>query len=160
MSAIDAAARFSFPWAASVADLPCDGHIAEFVGSEVASPVAVIRAHGDIDVTNATALTEYALAYAINCRGLILDLSCVDFFGTEGFSALHRVSVGCAHAGKPWTMVPGVEVSRLLQICDPHGALPTADSVGAAVAAIGDGGAERLLGKARPTPTAGVRRLC
>lgn len=159
LSAIDATGQFSFPRGTSIVDRTGHRHSAELTGVGLASPVAVVRTYRHIDATNAAALTAYALAYAINCRGLILDLRCLDFFGTEGFSALHRVSVGCAHAGKPWAMIPGVEVSRLLQICDPQGALPTADSVGAAVAAISDGGAERTLGQTRPIATAGVRSL-
>lgn len=109
----------------------------EFVGGDSASPVAVISAHGDIDVTNAAAMTEYALTHAMSCRGLILDLRCLDFFGTEGFSALHRVSVGCARAGTPWAFIPGAAVSRLLRMCDPQGGLPAAPSVDAAVDAVG-----------------------
>ena len=89
-----------------------------------------------IDGTNANTLTEYALANVVRCRGLILDLSCLEFFGTEGFSALHRVSVCCARAGIGWVVVAGAAVSRLLRICDPHGLLPAVDTVYAAVASL------------------------
>jgi anti-anti-sigma factor len=122
---------------ASVADRPCDVHAAEFLADPRASPVSVIRACGDIDVTNAAAMTEYALAHAMRCCGVVLDLRGLEFFGTEGFTALHRLSVECAHAGKGWAFVPGGVVSRLLRICDPQGTLPAADSLRAAVAAVG-----------------------
>jgi anti-anti-sigma factor len=102
------------------------------------SSVAIVSAYGDIDATNARTLTDYALANAVRCRGLILDLSGLEFFGTEGFSALHRVSVRCARAEIGWVVVPGAAVSRLLRICDPHGSLPTVDTVGAALANLQD----------------------
>ena len=98
------------------------------------SSVAIVSAHGEIDGTNASTLTDYALVKAVRCRGLILDLSGLEFFGTEGFSALHRVSVCCARAGTGWVVVPGAAVSRLLRICDPHGSLPAVDTVDAALA--------------------------
>ena len=98
------------------------------------SSVAIVSAYGDIDGMNASALTDYALVKAVRCRGLILDLSGLEFFGTEGFPALHRVSVCCARAGMGWLLVPGAAVSRLLRICDPHGSLPAVDTVGAALA--------------------------
>jgi anti-anti-sigma factor len=102
------------------------------------SSVAIVSAYGDIDASNARSLTDYALVNALRCRGLILDLSGLDFIGTEGFSALHRVSVRCARAKIGWILVPGAAVSRLLRMCDPHGSLPTVDTVGAALANLED----------------------
>jgi anti-anti-sigma factor len=102
------------------------------------SSVAIVSAYGDIDATSAGTLTDYAPLNAVGCRGLILDLSGLEFFGTEGFSALHRVAVRCAHAGIGWMVVPGAAVSRLLRICDPHGSLPTVDTVAAALANLQD----------------------
>jgi anti-anti-sigma factor len=113
-------------------------HAARFDTRWTVSSVAIVSAYGDIDATNARTLTDYALANAVRCRGLILDLSGLEFFGTEGFSALHRVSVRCARAEIGWVVVPGAAVSRLLRICDPHGSLPTVDTVGAALANLQD----------------------
>jgi anti-anti-sigma regulatory factor len=58
--------------------------------------VAVICVRGYIDASNADAVTDYTHRHLRGCRALILDLHDVYFFGTEGFSALHRVSVCCA----------------------------------------------------------------
>ena len=102
------------------------------------SSVAIVSAYGDIDASNAHALTEHAPVNAVRCRGLILDLSGLEFIGTEGFSAVHRISVRCARAEIGWMLVPGAAVSRLLRVCDPHGSLPTVDTVGAALANLGD----------------------
>ena len=111
-------------------------HAARFDTRWTMSSVAIVSACGDIDASNASALTDYALLNAARCRGLILDLSGVEFLGTDGFSALHRVSVRCAHAEIEWMLIPSAAVSRLLQICDPHGSLSTVDSVDAAMASL------------------------
>jgi anti-anti-sigma factor len=100
------------------------------------SPVAIVSAYGDIDGANAGTLTDYAVVKTLRCRGMIVDLSGLEFFGTEGFLALHRISVSCARAGIGWTVVPGVAVSRLLRICDPQGLLPTEDTVDTALATL------------------------
>jgi DNA-binding transcriptional LysR family regulator len=92
--------------------------------------------HGDIDVTNAAAMTEYTLGHAIRSRGLILDLSGLDFSKTEGFSAPHRAAVGCARTGRAWSLVPGAAVSPLLRIGDLLGSLPARDTVDVALATV------------------------
>lgn len=113
-------------------------HAARFDTRWTMSSVAIVSAYGDIDASNASTLTDYALVNAVRCRGLILDLSGLKFFGTEGFSALHRVSVRCARAEIGWMVVPSAAVSRLLRLCDPHGSLPTVDTVDAALANLQD----------------------
>jgi len=110
--------------------------MAGFVSRWPTPSVVIVDVHGEIDVTNATTMTDYALAHAISGRGLVLDLSEVDFLGTEGFSALHRVAVGCARIGTACSLVPGAVASRLLRICDPRGLLAAADSVEVALAAV------------------------
>jgi anti-anti-sigma factor len=117
---------------------PATRQAARFDTRWTMSSVAIVSAFGDIDGSNASTFTEYALVNAVRCRGLILDLSGLKFFGTEGFSALHRVSVRCARAEIGWMVVPGAAVSRLLRLCDPHGSLPTVDTVGAALANLQD----------------------
>jgi len=96
----------------------------------------LVSAHGDIDATNASALTEYALGAALGRRAMILDLRGVGFMGIEGFSALHRISVSCAGEKTRWAMVPGPVVSRVLAICDPEHLLPCARTVKAAVTSV------------------------
>ena len=81
---------------------PWESRTARLASRRLRSPVAVIRARGGIDASNADTLVEYTLGHLMRCRGLILDLRDLDFFGTEGFSALHRVSVCCARAGIAW----------------------------------------------------------
>ena len=113
-------------------------HAASFATRRLSSWVAVISAHGDIDASNADSLTEYTLGHLTGCRGLILDLRSLDFFGTEGFAALHRVSVCCASTRITWAVLPGAAVCRVLRIGDPRGLLPAAGTVAAAMTTLGD----------------------
>lgn len=122
----------------AISSVPRQRHAARLDTQWKMSSVAIVSAHGDIDATNAGTLTAYALENVMRCRGLILDLTDLEFFGTEGFSALHRVSVCCARTGIGWALVPGAAVWRLLRICDPHGWLPAVGTVGAALASLQD----------------------
>ncbi|MGO9154591.1 STAS domain-containing protein [Mycobacterium sp.] len=115
---------------------PGKGQLARLAAHWMKSSVAIVSANGDIDQTNARTLTEYSLAHLVRCRGLILDLTRLDFLGAEGFSALHRISVGCARAGIDWALVPGAAASLLLRICDPDGWLPAVNTVSAALASL------------------------
>ena len=126
----------SMPRADGFLSQPWESHTTRLAYRRLRSSIAVISAHGHIDASNADTLTEYTLGHLMRCRGLILDLRDLDFFGTEGFSALHRVSVCCADPGIGWAVVPSEAVSRVLQIGDPQGLLPAAGTVEAAVAII------------------------
>ena len=128
----------SMPRADGCLSQPWESHTTRLAYRRLRSSVAVISAHGHIDASNADTLTEYTLGHLMRCRGLILDLRDLDFFGTEGFSALHRVSVSCADPGISWAVVPSQAVSRVLRIGDPQGLLPTASTVDAARATVRD----------------------
>ncbi len=117
----------------AVSGTPGKGPLARLDTHWMKSSVAVVSAHGEIDQTNARTLTEDSVANLVRCRGLILDLTRLEFFGAAGFSALHQISVSCARAGLDWTLVPGAAVSVLLRICDPDGTLPAVDTVSAAL---------------------------
>ncbi|OBJ63007.1 STAS domain-containing protein [Mycobacterium sp. 1423905.2] len=89
----------------------------------------VITANGELDAANADQFADYVQHCAKFCKHIVLDLRGVDFIGTAGFSALHRINVVCSAANAHWAMVPSREVSRLLRVCDPDGALPIAESI-------------------------------
>jgi anti-anti-sigma factor len=117
------------------------GRAAEF--TSLPGPSAtVITAQGEIDAANANELTEYVEHFVRQSGRVILDLSGLDFIGTAGFSALHRINVVCSVAGAHWVLVPGPAVHRLLRICDPDDTLPTALSL--AHCGMGGGGDEPL----------------
>ena len=126
------------PRAGGFLSQPWESHTARLAYRRLRSSVAVISAHGHIDASNADTLTEYTLGHLMRCRGLILDLRDLDFFGTEGFCALHRVSVCCADPGIGWAVVPSAAVSRVLRIVDPQSLLPAVSTVEAAMAIVQD----------------------
>jgi anti-anti-sigma regulatory factor len=115
--------------------------------------LVVVAAYGAIDATTARVTTDYVLSQAMCGCGLILDLRAVNFFGTEGFLALHRMAVGCAHTGTAWSLVPGPAVTRLLRICDPQCLLPAADSVDSALTTVTD----QIALHRSPSRAAGIR---
>lgn len=85
--------------------------------------VVRISAAGEIDASNIDRLARYVFRYGANSRRLILDLTDVEFFGVECFSALNIIADRCTTAAVAWTLVPSTPVTRVLQICDPHRAL-------------------------------------
>lgn len=84
----------------------------------------VITVDGELDAANADELAAYVQHSLGRSRRVILDLRGLDFIGTAGFSALHRINVMCSGAGMDWAMVASTAVSRLLRICDPDETLP------------------------------------
>ncbi|AMO08170.1 hypothetical protein MyAD_08070 [Mycolicibacterium neoaurum] len=88
----------------------------------------VVEVCGQLDAANARRFSNYALTHLAHTEQLIVDLSAIDFFGTEAFSMLHTVSVTAAGKAARWVLVPSAAVRRLLRICDPDGVLPTAES--------------------------------
>jgi anti-anti-sigma factor len=85
----------------------------------------VITVRGEIDAVNANHLTDYVERTFRQSKRVVLDLCSVDFIGTAGFSALHRINVICSAAGGQWVLIPGRAVHRQLRICDPDSTLPT-----------------------------------
>ena len=135
---MNAVPTLSMPPVGSFLSQPWERHTTRLAHRWLRPSVVVIRAHGDIDASNADNLTQYTVGHLTRCRALILDLRALDFFGTEGFSALHRVSVCCARAGLGWAVVSGEAVSRVLRIVDPQSLLPAASTVEAAMAIVQD----------------------
>ncbi len=91
-----------------------------------------VTVSGDVDATNRQALGLFVERHTRASAQLILDLSAVDFFGSQGFTALHYVSVHCARRDVDWTIIGNRGVRRILCICDPEAELPVVDSLGAA----------------------------
>ncbi|KUI35713.1 anti-anti-sigma factor [Mycobacterium sp. GA-2829] len=116
----------------SAAEAPQRCGRAEFSIRPVSSTLSTVRAVGEVDATNGRDLGRYVERHITSSTQLIVDLTGVTFFGSQGFSALHYMSVGCTRIDVDWVIVPGREVRRLLRICDPQGELPLADTVDAA----------------------------
>jgi anti-anti-sigma factor len=145
----------SMPRADGFLSQPWESDTTRLTYRRLRSSVAVISARGHIDASNADTLTEYTLGHLMRCRGLILDLRDLDFFGTEGFSALHRVSVCCAGPGIGWAVVPSEAVSRVLRIGDARGLLPVASTVEAALTIIHDHAAPATTARLTSQPVHG-----
>jgi anti-anti-sigma factor len=103
---------------------------------ELSATTVLIAAFGEIDAATADGLSARIEHHLNGYRQLVLDLSRLEFFGTAGYSVLHRVHSRCARAGVEWVLVPGPEVQRLLRVGDPDGFLPTAPNIVSAVAAL------------------------
>ncbi|MGW0161728.1 STAS domain-containing protein [Mycobacterium sp. NPDC003323] len=104
----------------------------------------VVCVHGELDAANARPFSNFVQQHLAHTDQLILDLSAIEFFGTEAFSMLHTVSVAAAGKGARWVLLPSAAVSRVLRICDPDGALPTAAHLDDAVIRV-NGQPPRLL---------------
>lgn len=111
---------------------------------ELSATTVLIAAFGEIDAASAGALSARIEDHLGGYRQLVLDLSRLEFFGTAGYSVLHRVHSRCARAGVDWVLVPGPEVERLLRVCDPDGILPSAPNIVSAVAALARSHASRV----------------
>lgn len=91
-----------------------------------------IDARGEIDAVNGRAFGRYVERHTGASRQLILDLRAVDFFGSQGFTALYYVSVHCARSDVDWIVVGSPAVRTILRICDPDGELPAVTHLDAA----------------------------
>jgi anti-anti-sigma factor len=109
---------------------------AQFTSCLISASTLMVAAEGEIDACNAHQLAEYVERSLGTSTRLIVDLRELQFFGTQGFSTLHKINVTCSGDGVNWVVIPGREVERLLRICDPGGGLPVATTLETAVAAV------------------------
>jgi anti-anti-sigma factor len=103
---------------------------------ELSATTVLVAAFGEVDAASAAALSQRIEEHLGGYRQLVLDLSRLEFFGTAGYSVLHRVHSRCARTGMEWVLVPGAEVQRLLRVCDPDAIMPTAPNIVSAVATL------------------------
>ncbi|MET0704026.1 MAG: STAS domain-containing protein [Mycobacterium sp.] len=95
---------------------------------------AEITVVGEIDAVNGRALGSYVERHTGISTQLILDLRAVDFFGSQGFTALYYISVHCTRSDVDWTLLGSPPVRRFLGICDPEGELPLVPDLDTAIA--------------------------
>ena len=91
-----------------------------------------IRVSGDVDATNRQALGHFVERHTRKSHQLVLDLRTVDFFGSQGFTALYYVSVQCVRRDVDWIVVANRAVNRILRICDAKAEMPVVDDFDAA----------------------------
>jgi anti-anti-sigma factor len=109
---------------------------ATYASTLIGTAMVSVTAVGELDAHNARSLAEYVETVLDGKRRLIVDLRGLTFFGTQGFSALHYVNVTCSRREVNWVVIAGVEVDRILRLCDPEGGLPVAGALESAIAAV------------------------
>ena len=87
---------------------------------------------GDVDATNRQALGRFVERHTRACQQIIIDLSNVDFFGSQGFTVLYYISAHCARRDVDWVIIGNRVVHRILRICDGDAELPVVSSLAAA----------------------------
>jgi anti-anti-sigma factor len=87
---------------------------------------------GEVDATNRRALGQFVERHTRISKQLVLDLSDVEFFGSQGFAALYYISVQCIRRDVDWMIVGKRMVQRIIAICDSDGELPLVEDLGAA----------------------------
>jgi anti-anti-sigma factor len=107
---------------------------ATFAVRHVSSARTVVAVTGEIDAVNGRDLGSYIERQTGISKQLVLDLRAVDFFGIQGFAALHYISVHCARSDVDWMVVGSPAVRRVVSICDPDGVLPLVDDLVAGLA--------------------------
>jgi anti-anti-sigma factor len=99
-------------------------HRAAFEAHLDAPSTVIVAVEGEIDASNSRELAGYVQRHITSAEHVVLDLRLVDFLGTAGFAALHNINVICCGSGATWMLQAGRQVRRMLEICDPKGALP------------------------------------
>lgn len=107
---------------------------ATFAVRHLSSTRMAVAVVGEIDAVNGRGLGRYVERHTGISTQLVLDLRAVDFFGTQGFTALYYINVHCARADVDWVIVGSPPVRRVLAICDPDGELPLVDDLRSALA--------------------------
>jgi anti-anti-sigma factor len=106
---------------------------AVFTAQNLSAERMLVAVKGEVDATNRHELGRFIQRHTRVSKQLVLDLSGVDFFGSQGFTALYYVNVQCARRDVDWLIVSGRTVTRILRICDPDLDLPLVGDFDAAL---------------------------
>lgn len=110
-----------------------------FRARELSATTVLVAVVGEIDASNSGELVSYIEKLLPSYDQLVLDLSRLSFFGTDGYSALHTIDKRCSRRGVDWVLVPGPEVTRVLRVCDPSEQFTTEGNIVSAMAALARG---------------------
>lgn len=91
--------------------------------------ITIVEVRGAIDAYNAERLSGRIDDLATRDRPLIIDLHCVDFFGSDGFRALVKIAETCQRDGVRWALVTSRTVDRLLRTDNSNHGFPAAATV-------------------------------
>jgi anti-anti-sigma factor len=98
----------------------------------------VVTVRGDIDAVNVERVGEHIRRFVTGSNPLVLDLSDVSHFATEGISVLYDVDDDCRAAGVEWTLVAGPAVIDVLGPADADAVFPLTRSVREALRNLAD----------------------
>ena len=96
----------------------------------------VISVSGEIDASNADFTATVLNGFATWNGEVVLDLSSLDFIGTQGLRVLIEFSESCRRSNTAVAVVPCRTLQRLLQVIDIGRHLPVAESVRSAVRSV------------------------
>lgn len=122
-----------------VAAAPAQADHGQFRVRELGATTVLVAVTGDVDAASAPTLFDRVQALLTGYHQVVLDLSGVTFFGTAGYSLLHRLETLATRTARDWVVVSGPEVQRLLQVCDPDRSFPIASNIVSAVATLARG---------------------
>jgi anti-sigma B factor antagonist len=88
----------------------------EFRSERISSSLVIVYVRGDVDLSTMPALREHVRSQIAGNRKLVLDLSELDFIGTDGLAVLADLDARDGAAG--WALVGGRAVNRLLRAAD------------------------------------------
>lgn len=97
---------------------------AEFSAQSLDTAITWVGVRGEIDIRNASALASYTHARLQQSRGLILDLTMVEFFGAAGLEVFDTLNECALTGGTRWVLIGSRPVQRLLNVADPERRTP------------------------------------
>ena len=103
----------------------------------------VVTVTGAIDAKNVARISQYASRHVIAEKPLIIDLSGVTSFTTQGVSLLYALDEACDAAGVAWAMTASDCVRDALRFSADHADYPIANSVADALHRFADINHER-----------------
>ena len=80
---------------------------AVFTAEELTDARVLVCVRGEVDATNRQALGRFVQRHTRVSKQLILDLTGVDFFGSQAFTALYYANIQCARRDVDWMVVAG-----------------------------------------------------
>jgi anti-anti-sigma factor len=99
-----------------------------YVRAKTDTGLTVISISGEIDASNADALSRHASELVSDCGALIVDLAEVDFIALDGLHALFALNMQCARTGITLALIASQAVKRLLRVADHDKLLPAVGS--------------------------------
>src|SRR5579884_4313259 len=93
-------------------------HAAMSLHTHFQPEMTIVEVRGAVEAHNAERLSRHIDGLTSGDRPLIIDLYCVDFFGSDGFRALVRIAKICRREGVRWALVTSRAVDRLIHTDD------------------------------------------